>query len=389
MTAVRTEIGAESPATRIPFAPNGSISATDTQRAVEEVASDATTALNSHLSDAEDAHDASAISVLDSGGNYTATDVEAALAEVMDALQAHEADTTDAHDASAISYAGAAGMSATDVEGAIDELAADVAALDQAVVLKGTWDASSGSFPGGGTAQAGWSYIVSVGGTVDSVSFAANDRIVAIADNASTSTYAANWHKLDYTDQVLSVNGATGAVSLDAGDIPFTPVGSIAATDVQTAIAELDGSIGSPAAADVGFTPAGNIAATNVQAAIEELDTEKQAVDAQLSSLIRQNSQSAAYGLVIGDSGYHILHPSSDDNARTFTIPANASVAYSIGTVIVFVNKINTVTIAITSDTLTLMGSGATGSRSLAANGMAVALKIASTEWAIAGINLV
>lgn len=90
---------------------------------------------------------------------------------------------------------------------------------DPLMVLKGTWDASSGSFPGAGAAQAGWSYIVSVGGTVDSVVFTANDRIVAIVDNASASTYAANWHKLDYTDQVLSVAGRTGAVVLAAADL--------------------------------------------------------------------------------------------------------------------------------------------------------------------------
>lgn len=37
---------------------------------------------SAHISDATDAHDASAISVLDTGGNFTATDVEAALAEL-------------------------------------------------------------------------------------------------------------------------------------------------------------------------------------------------------------------------------------------------------------------------------------------------------------------
>ncbi len=45
---------------------------------------------------------------------------------------AHIADTSDAHDASAISYAGAAGMSATDVEGAIDEIAGRTASLEGA-----------------------------------------------------------------------------------------------------------------------------------------------------------------------------------------------------------------------------------------------------------------
>ncbi len=42
-------------------------------------------------------------------------------------LSDHLADTTDAHDASAISYAGGTGMSATDVEAAIDELATEKA----------------------------------------------------------------------------------------------------------------------------------------------------------------------------------------------------------------------------------------------------------------------
>lgn len=101
----------------------------------------------------------------------------------------------------------------------LDTLESDVAALSSAVVLKGTWDASGGSFPGSGNAQAGWSYIISTGGTVDGVAFTATDRIVAITDNASTSTYAGNWHKLDYTDLVISVAGRTGAITLTEADI--------------------------------------------------------------------------------------------------------------------------------------------------------------------------
>ena len=104
----------------------------------------------------------------------------------------------------------------------LDDLQEAVDELEAAVILKGTWDASAGTFPGGGVAQAGWSYIVSVGGTVNGVTFDVNDRIVAITDNASTTTYAGNWFKLDYTDQVLSVNGQTGAVVLDADDIDDT-----------------------------------------------------------------------------------------------------------------------------------------------------------------------
>lgn len=100
------------------------------------------------------------------------------------------------------------------------------------------------------------------------------------------------------------------------------------------------------------------------------------------------NSKSAAYTTVLGDANEAIYHPSSDNNARTFTIDSNANVAYQLGTTLTFVNEINTVTIAITSDTLTMAGSGSTGSRTLAANGLATALKVATTKWVISGTGL-
>ena len=122
----------------------------------------------------------------------------------------------------------------------LDTINSRVNELDAAVILKGGWAANAGTFPGSGAAQAGWSYIVTVAGTVDGVAFSVNDRVLAVIDNASTTVYASNWLKLDYTDQVLSVAGMTGAVTLGAGDIGFTPTGTISATLVSTALAELD-----------------------------------------------------------------------------------------------------------------------------------------------------
>jgi hypothetical protein len=104
---------------------------------------------------------------------------------------------------------------------------------------------------------------------------------------------------------------------------------------------------------------------------------------------IPQNSQSAAYTLVAADAGKHIFHPSTDANARTFTIPANGSVAYPIGTAISFVNMTSqVVSIAITTDTMYLAGTGTTGTRSLAQYGTATALKMTSTTWIISGAGL-
>jgi hypothetical protein len=105
---------------------------------------------------------------------------------------------------------------------------------------------------------------------------------------------------------------------------------------------------------------------------------------------IPQNSQSAAYTLVLADAGKHIFHPSADTTARTFTIPANSSVAYPLGTAITFINQngAGVITIAITSDTMRLAGAGTTGSRTLAANGVATCIKITATEWIISGTGL-
>jgi hypothetical protein len=104
---------------------------------------------------------------------------------------------------------------------------------------------------------------------------------------------------------------------------------------------------------------------------------------------IPQNSQSAAYTLVLSDAGKHIYHPSTDANARTYTIPANSSVAYPIGTAITFINMTSqVVTIAITTDTMYLSSAGTTGSRSLAQYGSATAIKMTSTTWLISGSGL-
>lgn len=101
-----------------------------------------------------------------------------------------------------------------------------------------------------------------------------------------------------------------------------------------------------------------------------------------------QNAQSAAYTLVAADAGKTVVHPITDNNARTFTIPANGTVAFPVGTTITFVNMINTVTIAITTDTMYLAGAGTTGSRTLAAYGVATAIKVTSTSWIISGNGL-
>jgi len=103
---------------------------------------------------------------------------------------------------------------------------------------------------------------------------------------------------------------------------------------------------------------------------------------------IPQNAQTGSYTLVLADSGKHIYHAVAA-GAATYTIPANSSVAYPIGTAITFVNMSTTsISIAITTDTMYLAKDGTTGTRTLANYGSATALKLTSTTWLISGSSL-
>jgi hypothetical protein len=104
---------------------------------------------------------------------------------------------------------------------------------------------------------------------------------------------------------------------------------------------------------------------------------------------IPQNAQSGNYTLVLTDAGKSIVHASGAGAGDTYTIPANSSVAFPVGTAVVFVNAAaDSITIAITTDTLTLGGTTSTGSRTLAQNGVATAIKVSSTAWIISGVGL-
>ena len=103
---------------------------------------------------------------------------------------------------------------------------------------------------------------------------------------------------------------------------------------------------------------------------------------------IPQNAQTGSYTMVLADSGKHIFH-AVGAGAATYTIPANGSVAYPIGTALTFVNLSSTsISIAITTDTMYLSNAGTTGTRTLGQYGSATAIKVTSTVWLISGSGL-
>lgn len=142
---LKTGLDGQNEASEISFDDtNPNVTGTNVQDAVDDVANsaaaatttanDAETAVNNHIADAVDAHDASAISNVPTG-NLAATDVQGALDELQTELDgtatdadltAHINDATDAHAASAITNTPSGNLAATDVQGAVDELQSDI-----------------------------------------------------------------------------------------------------------------------------------------------------------------------------------------------------------------------------------------------------------------------
>lgn len=103
---------------------------------------------------------------------------------------------------------------------------------------------------------------------------------------------------------------------------------------------------------------------------------------------VPQNSQAGNYAIVLADRGKSLYKPSGA--ASTMTIPANASVAFPIGTTLTFVNDsaAGGLLVAITTDVLAFSPSGATGTRTIAQFGMATAIKVTATRWIISGSGI-
>lgn len=98
------------------------------------------------------------------------------------------------------------------------------------------------------------------------------------------------------------------------------------------------------------------------------------------------NVQAGSYAPVLADRGKMIV---LNGAAAVVTIPANASVAFPVGTSIVIANGSGTNQgVAITTDTLVLAGTALTGSRTLGTGGLATITKVTSTVWYISGAGV-
>jgi hypothetical protein len=99
------------------------------------------------------------------------------------------------------------------------------------------------------------------------------------------------------------------------------------------------------------------------------------------------SDQTADYTAVLTDQ-YQVLVPMNKATAVAFKIPTNASVAFSVGTVITVLNKgAGTVTIsAVTSGTTTILSAGSSAAApTLVQYKSAACIKVATDTWYVVG----
>ena len=217
----------------------------------------AAAALAAHTGDASSAHAASAISIADAGNDFTATDVEGALDELQAdaetdaaALTTHESDTTSVHgitDTSTLYRSGGTDVAVAD--GGTGASTASGARTNLGVVpgtdvpTQAAFADHSARHENGGADEITLAGLDGIPTELQTHMDDASAAHAASAISANSSTLVGTGTDvqavLEELDNGIADHLADTSDAHDASAISFSPTGSIAATDVQAAIAEV------------------------------------------------------------------------------------------------------------------------------------------------------
>jgi hypothetical protein len=205
-------------------------------------------------------------------------------------------------------------------------------------------------------------------------------NLIEIQDSTGATLTRVNNTGIIITNQKLIVGAATGILGTS----------SLYANDASTIALAVRGAASQSANLQEWQDSAGTVLASVSSAGL----VFGKAADATLATattgigymgLPQNSTTTGSYTIVAADAGEHIYASAT----RTITIPANSALALPIGTTLTFIAGAGaTMTIAITTDTMYLAGAGTTGSRTLAAHGIATAVKTTATTWIISGNGL-
>jgi len=198
---------------------------------------------------------------------------------------------------------------------------------------------------------------------------------------------ADKWKRLPLMDDLgtAAFTAATDYATAEQGAKADSAVQASTLTANRVAITDGDALLASSAVTN---TELGYV--SGVTSAIQTQFDNEATARATGDSVLTPNSLSAAYTLVLTDAGKALVHPEADTTARTWTIPANASVAFAVGTVLTIANTYGAgiLSLGITTDTLYLAGSSLTGTRSISSGGLATLIKVGDTTWMVSGAGV-
>jgi hypothetical protein len=198
---------------------------------------------------------------------------------------------------------------------------------------------------------------------------------------------------------VVSVGFVQGASMSASGNVTggnvstggrITATGNIVGGNISTAgLVSASGNVIGGNIVTVGTVSAATVSATGTVSAATVTTTSFSAgntatvTSANYTIGYRDLPQITSFGqLAVTDGGKHYF------GSGTITIPANGTIPLSVGTAILIVASGATTIAAAGGVTLRWGGTSATGSRTLATNGVATIVKVASDTWYISGTGL-